>query len=446
MKPGHEESVEIESLAYGGEGVGHIQKKVVFVPLTAPGDRVRVRISETKRNYLRGTFAEFELRSTLRSVPLCDAFGECGGCHWQHIQYAAQVEAKARILQDTLTRIGKVDPSAYEWLPPIPASSPYGYRCRVRLKCEALREVVLGFCRSRSREIVPFKRCELLPPFLNQTVQKLSGFLNSLEYLYDFPEIEVLANPEAEEAIVAFQTPASLGDGVKEFLKALKTHIPKVYGVTFERVSEEATRTEDFGDCGLDLRFPSPDSSDPGREIRVKARIHTFTQANLSQNANLQRLVFEWTEPQQDQVVLDVYCGMGNLSLPLASRVGRIIGLESNPSAVEDAKQNALRNSLDHCDYRLVDAAFGLEEVRSEIGRIDVAILDPPRKGASREVVGKLVALAPARVIYVSCNPTTLARDVEMFSLSGYKLARVRMIDMFPQTYHIECVAELVPR
>lgn len=446
MKPGQEETVEIEALAYGGEGLGHIQKKVVFVPFTSPGDRVRVRISESKRNYLRGTFVEFEIRSPLRAVPLCDVFGECGGCHWQHIQYEFQVEAKAKILRDTLSRIGKVDPSAYEWLPPIPAETPYGYRCRARLQCQALREVVLGFCRSRSRDIVPFGRCELLSPFLNQTIQKLSGFLNSLEYLYDFTEIEVLANPESEEAVLAFQTPSSLGDGVTDFLKALKAHIPKVYGVTFEILDGDQRRTEDFGNCGLDLRLPALDSSRPAGEIRAKARIHTFTQANLNQNANLQRVVFEWAQPRQDQIVLDIYSGMGNLTLPLASRVGRVIGLENNPCAVEDARQNALRNGLDRCDYRLADAASGLETVRAELGRVDVAIVDPPRKGASREVVAKLVALAPSRVIYVSCNPTTLARDVEMFSFSGYKLARVRMIDMFPQTYHIECVAEFVPR
>jgi len=445
LKPANLETVEIESLAYGGEGIGHIQKKVIFVPLTAPGDRVRVKISENKRNYLRGTLEEFELRSLQRAVPLCDYFGDCGGCHWQHIQYPFQLDAKAKILQDSLARIGKVQPSEYEWLPPIHSPKAYGYRCRVRLQCHSQSKVVLGFFRAHSRDVVPVERCELLPPFLNEILRKLRDFLNSLDYLHPFTEIEILADPDREEAVLAFQTASGLGEFVTDFLKALKTQIPKVYGVTLEVDAAEQKRNEDFGNCALDVGFncTSAATQEP-TTIAAKMRIHTFSQVNLEQNQNLHRIICEWAEPSQDKTVLDIYCGMGNLSLPLARRVNRVIGLENNPHAVEDAGWNARRNGFENCEYRLTDVEDGLSTLQSELTPVDVAIVDPPRKGA-KEAVRKIVALRPSKVLYVSCNPTTLARDIELFAYSNYRLKKIQMLDMFPQTFHIECVAELAP-
>jgi len=439
------ETVEIESLAYGGEGIGHIQKKVIFVPLTAPGDRVRVKISENKRNYLRGTIEEFELHSLQRAVPLCDYFGICGGCHWQHIQYPFQIDAKGRILQDSIARIGKVQPSDYQWLPPIPSPKSYGYRCRVRLQCQARKKVVLGFFRAHSREVVPVERCELLPPFLNEILRKLDEFLNSLDHLHPFSEIEILADPEREEVVLSFQSPSSLGEFVTDFLKALKAQIPKVYGVTMELDTGEQQRNEDFGNCGLDFRFSfRPEAHLEPVMIEAKTRIHTFSQVNLEQNRNLHRIIYEWAEPSRDKTVLDVYSGMGNLSLPLAGTVRKVIGLENNPHAVEDAAYNAKRNGFENCEYRLTNVEEGLSTLQAESTDVDVAIVDPPRKGA-KEAVGRIVALRPSKVIYVSCNPTTLARDIELFSYSNYRLKRIQMLDMFPQTYHIECVAELAP-
>jgi len=350
LKMGITESVDIESLAYGGEGIGHIQKKVIFVPLTAPGDRIHVKISEDRRNYLRGTLEEFELRSPNRAVPLCDYFGDCGGCHWQHLQYPYQLEAKGKILQDSLVRIGKLTASEYQWLPPLPSPKSYGYRCRTRVQCETRRKIVLGFCRARSREVVPVERCELLPPFLNETLRRLQEVLNTLDYLPDFSEIEVLTNPDAEEAVLSFQSSSGLGDFVTDFLKVLKAHIPKVYGVTLETDTGEKKRKEDFGNCGLDFRFsfvPSPPAARPV-SIEAKTRIHTFSQVNLEQNRILQKLVCDWAEPSNEKTVLDIYCGMGNLSLPLAGMAGKTIGLDNNPHAVEDAARRlaGLRGSI----------------------------------------------------------------------------------------------------
>jgi 23S rRNA (uracil1939-C5)-methyltransferase len=443
LKPGVSKIVEIESLAYRGEGIGHIQNKVIFVPLTAPGDKVELTVSENKKNYLRGTVNQFNERSAYRVVPLCDYFGECGGCHWQHLSYEYELEAKQKILRDTLARIGKVDPESYECAPPIPSPKPYGYRCRLRLQGLTQRTTELGFFRAHSREIIPIDRCELASEFLNETMKRLHGFLNSLDYLIPFDEVQILASPDQEEATLSFSCPQQMEDELlKEFLKALKVYIPKVYGVSFETVAEGEPKTEHFGTCGLE--FDCSFALDAGRgtvPLRYRAQIHTFNQVNPAQNRNLLRLLHEWAEPSNEQVVLDLFCGTGNLSLALARDVKKVIGLESSPLAVEDARHNAELNGLTNCDFRLANVYQGLDGLQGE-GRVDILIIDPPRKGA-KECIGNMVALEPAKIYYVSCDPTTMARDLALLSYSKYRLKRVQLLDMFPQTYHVECIAEI---
>jgi 23S rRNA (uracil1939-C5)-methyltransferase len=444
LKPGTSEVVEIESLAYRGEGIGHIENKVIFVPLTAPGDKVELTVSENKKNYLRGTVKKFSHRSQHRVVPLCNYFGDCGGCHWQHLSYEYELDAKKRILQDTLARIGKIDPDSYLCPPPIPSPRAYGYRCRLRLQGLTQRNTELGFFRTHSKEIVPIDRCELACGFLNETMKRLHGFLNSLDYLLAFEELQILARQDKEEATLSFSCSQRPDDElVRDFLKALKAYIPRVYGVSFETVNNGEVHTEHFGNCGLEFDYSFvPASRQEPLPLRYRAQIHAFSQVNPEQNRNLLRTIYEWSEPTPDKVVLDLFCGAGNLSLPLARDAGKVIGMEESPLAVEDARHNAALNGLGNCDFRLADVYVGLDELKAE-DRIDVLIVDPPRKGA-KECIGNMLALKPSKILYISCDPTTLARDLALLSYSAYRLTRVQFVDMFPQTYHIECVAELV--
>lgn len=441
MKVGSVQTVDIESLAYRGEGIGHIQNKVIFVPLTAPGDSVEVKLSENKRNYLRGTVQEFKKRSPHRVVPLCDYFGDCGGCHWQHLDYDYELGVKAEILADTLARIGKIPPDTYTLLPPLPSPRSYGYRCRVRLQCLTQRRIHIGFFRAHSQEIVPIDRCELVPSFLNDVLKKLQSFLNSLDHIPPFTEIEVLVLPSGEEATICFTSSGEPNGRTHDFLKELKTQIPKVYGVSIETEVDGAQHREHFGTSGLDFVHQfQPTGQEEPLEIRCRTRLQSFCQVNPEQNQNLLRTLYEWAEPDSDKLIVDLFCGAGNLSLPLARAARRIIGLESNEMAVEDARHNAEVNGLRNCDYRLGNVFDIVEEVKHE-GPVDVLLVDPPRKGV-KECAGKLVDLQPAKILYVSCNPPTLARDASLFAYSNYRLRRLQLVDMFPQTYHIESVAE----
>ncbi len=445
MKPGTSKTVEIESLAYRGEGIGHIQNKVVFVPLTAPGDKVDLTISENRKNYLRGTVNQFRQRSEHRVVPLCDYFGECGGCHWQHLSYEYELEAKTKILQETLARIGKIAPDAYECPLPIPSPKPYGYRCRLRLQGLTQRTSELGFYKAHSREIIPISRCELASDFLNEIVKRLHTFLNAHDYMLPFTEVQVLASPDQEEATVSFSCPQKMDhEMITDFLKALKSHIPKVYGVSFETVTDGEAQIECFGNCALEFDYSfSTALKEDDVSVRYRTQINSFSQVNPEQNRNLLKTIYDWAEPSEDMIVLDLFCGAGNLSLPLARDVKKVIGIESSSFAVEDARYNAERNGFANCDFRLASVYGSLDEQRGE-GPVDLLIVDPPRKGA-KECIGDMVALEPSKILYVSCDPTTLARDLVLLSYARYRLNRVQLLDMFPQTYHVECVAEIIP-
>jgi len=439
------ETTEIEALAYRGEGIGHIENKVVFVPFTAPGDQVEVLISENKRNYLRGTLEHFKSRSPHRIVPLCDYFSLCGGCHWQHMDYAFQLQAKTAILQETLARIGKIPPETYTNLPAVPCSQPFGYRCKVRLQCATRRHTTVGFFRAQTHEMIPVERCELLPPFSNSILKRLREFLNSMDSFVRFTEIEILANPLLEEATLSFSAPSAMDDdAIRDFLKALKLWIPQIYGVSIETVGEETPKIEHFGNCRLPFQITFAPSSEPEPvRLDILCRIHTFNQVNMEQNRNLMRIIYEWADPAADATVADLFCGMGNLSLALARKVRKVIGLESNPLAIEDAASNAEQNGFTNCEYRHTNVFSELGNV-PEIRNADVMIIDPPRKGA-KECIGSLAGLNPRKILYVSCNPTTLARDAALFAYSGYRLTRLQLLDMFPQTYHIESIAEFTP-
>jgi len=231
----------------------------------------------------------------------------------------------------------------------------------------------------------------------------------------------------------------------KDFLKALKLHIPQIYGVSIETAAEDTSRIEHFGNCSLPFQYTcTPASRQEPISVELHCRIHTFNQVNVEQNRNLMEIIHEWAELSGGEKIVDLFCGMGNLSLPLAGTAGSVIGLENNPLAVVDAQSNAERNGFSNCEYRQANVFADMEGM-PDLRDADVLVVDPPRKGA-KECIGTLAGLKPRKILYVSCNPTTLARDASLFSYSGFRLNRLQLIDMFPQTYHIESIAEFLPK
>ncbi|MBI5587631.1 MAG: class I SAM-dependent RNA methyltransferase [Deltaproteobacteria bacterium] len=421
-----EDTVEITSLAFGGKGVGRIDGKVVFVPFTAPGDRVRVRLTLEKKGFSEGVVTDIIEPSPLRTKPVCPVYGSCGGCAWQHMGYAAQVEWKERIFEETLRRIGKVSPSRYD--PPAPSPMPYNYRSRVGFKIEGGR---WGFFESKSHRVVDIESCPIADPLINGAfgaIKKALAGQNTNIYALDIGVSEKDALAVASFHVTGearFDWKGALaGTGLKGFEVRLNP-LKKGKG---KRVFTE-----------LDSRLVYEAGG-----MEFTAGINVFSQVNRSQNRALVDRVVEYAGLDGTETVVDLFSGVGNLSLPLSRRSKKTIGIETSVEAVREARANAGRNSVENAVFMREDAGVW---VRNNFKTLEkegslVVILDPPRSGEI-DAAGALSALRPKRIVYVSCSPPALARDLSLLTGSGYRVFRAGLFDMFPQTYHIESIVGL---
>jgi len=382
--------LRIDALAAGGDGVGRAPDgRVVFVPFAAPGDRARVRVTERHRRFARGRLDEVLAPGPARREPVCPVFGTCGGCTWQHLDYAAQVEAKRGILRDALERLGGLRLAAAPEVRPAPA--PYAYRGRARVLLNRGR---VGFRRRRSHRLCETARCPVLVPALERALGEL-----------------------AERA---------------------PRHHPQAVG-EWELVAgaEGAVRV-------TPLARPLPRSPRLALAVgdeRLEVSPGVFVQAHPALHSALARTVHE--RAGRGDTAVELFCGAGFFTLGLARRFARVVAVESEGRAVADLRRNLEAAGLANVEVRGGRAERVLGAVP---GPVDAMVLDPPRTGLPRGCVEAVAARAPARVVYVSCAPDTLARDLARLVACGYALTRVEGLDLFPQTPHLEAVATLERR
>lgn len=430
--------IAIERMCYGGAGFGRIDGKACFVPLTAPGDRVRVRVVKEKKSFVEARIEELVEPSPLRCPPLCPAFGDCGGCDWQHLPYPEQLEQKREIFADTLSRIGKVPREVV--LPVAPSPDAFGYRSRVQVKV-AIRggKLAMGFFRTGSHEVVDIPAgCPLAAPALNRMMSELRCVVASLPQPELITQVE-LACGEDGEGIAIVNSRARDAKAIAERLASLRGDLPSVSGA-FVRCGE-GELPQGFGIDFLTYRIPAGIA--PGsRELRLRFGRGGFSQVNYRQNLELVRTVLAWSNLSGSERVLDLYCGNGNFSLPVAAHAGEVLGVEGYQPSIADAAANADANGVTNTSFQTCDAALAVRRLVKRKERFDLVLLDPPRAGA--EAAAEIALLAPERIIYVSCDPSTLARDLAQLGEKGYRVARAKPVDMFPQTYHLESVTELV--
>lgn len=423
-----ETTVKITSLAFGGKGIGRVDGKVVFVPFTAPGDEARVEITSEKKGFSEGIVKELITPSPLRKAPECPHFGVCGGCSLQHLKYNHQVEWKQRIFEETLKRIGKLESIPFD--PPVPSPKELNYRSRAGFHIEGGR---WGFFESRSHRIVDIETCPLLDPLINETYkavrQRLSG--SDLRPVYS---LDIGLSASDKKAAAAFYISKDTGlpwkgllsgvTGLKGFEVWLS---PLKKGKGKKIIAEDDSRLL-YGAGGCNFFAP----------------ISVFSQINLFQNESLLGKVIEYAGLTGVESVLDLFCGAGNLTLPLAKGAKRAIGIEAGGEAVKAAKGNALINGVVNAEFARADSFDWLNQNFKALERrmFDVVVLDPPR-GGEPQAAKALSGLRPKKIVYVSCNPPTLARDLSLLSGCGYRVFRAAHIDMFPQTFHIEGVIGL---
>jgi 23S rRNA (uracil1939-C5)-methyltransferase len=393
--------VVVERILPGGLGLAHVDGRTIFVSLSAPGDRLRVRIERVKGNVAFASVVEILEPSSLRIDPPCPYFGSCGGCDFQQMNYAAQLDAKAEMIRDCLRRIGGIDPVPEFSL--TPARNEWHYRSRAQWQYDAVRRR-LGYFESGSRRVCDVAECAVLAPELQSTLLSLREQM----------EQGALPDDARDFRAVVGDTNVSISNGVRN---------PTVREGAPNHTPVDITRTI------------------AGETYRLNAESFFQTNADL-----MPQLIEAALHDAQGERALELYCGVGLLTIPLARKFTSVVGVESDSAAVKFAQSSLSLAGLLNTKIAREDVGTWLasneQNLRSDAP--DFLLLDPPRTGAESRVINGILGFKPKRICYVSCDPATLARDLKKLIAGGYSLESIAAFDMFPQTHHVETVAQLV--
>lgn len=444
-------TLEITGLSNDGSGVGHYREEnidgrgmAVFVPFTAVGDVISCRVLKVLKNVAYGKVEALLTSSPDRIQTDCPAYGKCGGCCFRHISYEAELRAKESFVRDAFSRIGGLSP---EIIPIRGSENPKGYRNKLQMPVSKQNgKTVCGFYSERSHRVIPVGKCALQPDIFAE----ITGYVTSL---VDELKISVY-NEEKHEGVlrhIYLRRGHYSGEiclcivarrKVPEFAKLankLIERFPQITGVVLN-LNRERTNVI-LGNEEI-LIAGKANISDEMCGVKVEISPRSFYQVNTPAAEALYRQAAEFAEPE-GKLVLDLYCGAGTIGLSMADKARRLIGAEIVPEAVENAKANARRNSIENAEFVCADAgraAAKLEKIGEHPG---VIILDPPRKGCSDDTLTACAGMQPERIVMISCNPATAARDCKKLTELGYTAQKVRPFDLFPRTSHVECVVLL---
>ncbi len=421
--------VEIESLNEDGRGVGRHEGKVVFVEGGLPGERVACCLERQRPRYGSGWAVSIERPSTDRVEPRCEYFGICGGCNLQHLATSAQARALEDILRDKFRQFGRLEPG--EWLPPIEGPH-WGYRRRARLGVRHVAKkggVIIGFRERGSRFLTPLRDCQTLDTRVSALLPALRALVDGLSCRERLPQIEIACTETATALVFRHLEPWRDGD-------IARRHDVRIYGQPQGPDSVMPIWPDPMPPLAYEL---------PAHALRMEFGPTDFIQINGRVNEAMIDQALALLQPGPDDTVLDLFCGLGNFSLPLARRTGRVVGIEDRESLVAAARHNASINGIDNAEFHAADL-YDDDRCREVLGAFagDLLLLDPPRSGAM-EVIKRLPTKPSfKRIVYVSCQPATLARDCEyLVKVLGYRLARAGILDMFPQTSNVESMVLL---
>ena len=432
----------VEGYSSEGLGIVRLDGAVVFVPQAVRGETIDLKITKVMKTAAAGEIVKIHKPSPDRAAPECPYYGQCGGCDFQHLTYPEELRAKRQRVQDALTRLGGADVQVEEILG---AKNPLHYRNKSQYPVGA--DGAIGFYRARSHQVVPVKRCLIQPEAADKTAAAVGEWMRRYKIpAYDetagrglVRHIYVRVNQKGESlcCVVINGKQAPREPELAAFVCAA---VPHTVGVLVNSNTKrgnvilgEKYRTlwgQDFlmdTLCGLAFKLSVP----------------SFYQVNRDQAEVLYGRALAYAGLTGTETVVDLYCGIGTITLCLAKRAGRVIGAEIVPAAIRDAEENAARNHIENAEFFCGDAAEAAARLEAEGLRPNVITVDPPRKGLAPEVIGSIAAMGPARVVYVSCDPATLGRDVKRFGELGYRAVRACAVDMFPGTRHVESVVLL---
>ena len=427
-----------------GRGIGHLQNedgtqgKVIFVEGALPGERVSFQSFRRKPKWEAATLTELHSESSLRVTPKCTYFGTCGGCAMQHLEPLAQVSIKQRVLADNLWHIGKV--RAETMMRPIYGPT-WGYRYRARLSVRNVQKkggVLVGFHERKSSFIADMKTCEILPPHISAMLVPLRHLVQSLSIFEQMPQIELAVGESVTALVLRNMAPLTVED--QDRLKAFADE----YRIQWWLQPKGPDTAYPFYPTDVELHYVLPEFG-----IRMPFKPTDFTQVNHQINRVLVARALRLLDVQSDDRVADLFCGLGNFTLPLATQAHEVVGIEGSTALTERALSNAKTNNL---DKKTTFYSHNLFEATAEdfavLGKFDRMLIDPPREGAI--AVCQAIAglgdshpeMRPRRIVYVSCNPSTLARDAGfLVHQGGYVLKQAGVVNMFPHTAHVESMA-----
>ncbi|MHB0973656.1 MAG: 23S rRNA (uracil(1939)-C(5))-methyltransferase RlmD [Thiobacillus sp.] len=424
--------VDILSLDHEGHGVARIDGKVTFVDGALAGERAEIAIYRKHAKYNSANAITILKASAQRAAPRCQYFGRCGGCSMQHLEASAQVAAKQRVLEENLARIGKVRPDIVLRALHGPT---WGYRHRSRLSVRRVDKkggVLVGFHEKRSSFIADMASCEVLTPDVSALIRPLRELIVQLSNSDRIPQIEIAVGEHITVLVFRLLEPWTGDDAVlvRAFSERHRVQI-------WEQSKGPDTARPFWPDIAPELSYSLPEFG-----LVMPFKPTEFTQVNTAINRALVSRALRLLDPQPGERIGDLFCGLGNFTLPIASRGAEVLGIEGSKELVERARENALRNRLPDARF-IVDNLFEMTpEKFSTLGHFDKLLIDPPRSGAIEVVKSLPDAGAPQRIVYVSCDPATLARDAEVLvHVKGYRLEAAGVANMFPHTAHVESIA-----
>lgn len=437
-------TVEITDVTAEGSGVGRHEGFPLFIPRAFPGDTVRVRAVKVLKNYGYGIIDEITSPSPARIQPDCPVFGRCGGCTFRHITYEAELEAKRSLVENHFRRIGGLS-LPVERIYPAPQTEYYRNKAQFPAGYDEDGALTFGFFARNSHRLVPCTDCKLHPPVFARVLEVFREFCREHGVTaYDERERSGLLRHVylryAESTGRLMVCPVINGDALpaeKELLQALLDAIPELETLVIN-VNRADTNVV-LGDRSRVL-YGSGRITDVLCGISVELSPASFYQVNRRGAELLYRTAAEMAGLSQEQTLLDLYCGAGTIGLSMARQVRRVIGVELNPDAVENARRNAQKNGIRNAEFICADAGTCARSLSDAGTRPDIVILDPPRKGCSEETLSAVAAMEPAAVLMISCNSATAARDCKLLHEHGYSPERAAAVDMFPRTGHVECV------
>lgn len=422
----------IESLDHEARGIARQEGKTIFVDGALPGETVEYASFRRKPNYELAQLVHVLKSSNVRVEPRCEYFGVCGGCAMQHMAPAAQVAAKQRVLEDSLWHIGRVRPESI--LPPV-HGAPWGYRHRARLGVRHVQKkggVLIGFHERRSSYIADMARCAVLVPEVSDLLLPLRELVRQLSIADRLPQIDVAVGEHCTALLLRILMPLTAAD------EQLLREFADRHGVVLYLQPKGPDTAYRF----YPLPGPRLSYTLPEFDLEFDFRPTDFTQVNHAVNRILVRRALRLLDPQAGERIADMFCGLGNFTLPIARSGASVVGVEGSEALVQRGRESAESNGLaDRVEFGVANLFECTEASIAALGNFDKMLIDPPREGAI-ELVKALGANGPRRIVYVSCNPATLARDAAVLvATGGYRFVSAGAVNMFPHTAHVESIA-----